>query len=216
MPPFPGLTPSLGWKREPARLYREIKPGRRAPLGLHTVSLRPRRPQTMFPEVPNALNGKLLVAASIQRASMALSSQSAERMRSAGGCQKVSIPDERAARHSPPTERPFVRAARPRAAEVRMRLTERPTEALHGNAELGKGPKRRGRFPGGRRAQAVWGSDTSSGHPSDDLTTAAKPSSFPIQPAPAPKEAPERARGPQGPSRAPAEQPREAGLAAAR
>ena len=43
----------------------------RGPLGRlsrdpRTASLRPRRPQTMLPEIPNALNGAPLVAASIQ------------------------------------------------------------------------------------------------------------------------------------------------------
>jgi hypothetical protein len=72
--------------------------------------------------VPSAaVNAALLVAVSIQTPAHYCPPNQHSRMQSAGGCQKVSSPDERAAHHSPLLQSaPLCLAARPSTEEVRI------------------------------------------------------------------------------------------------
>lgn len=141
------------------RLSQEMRAALSEPLLCPRVRVGPA--DNMLREAPNVVNGPLLVAMSIHRASAALSSLWLSRMQPAGGRQKVSSPDERAAVIRRATEPPFVPAAWPRTAEVRicgwLRAPQKQSMGMQGRRQE---PQAQCCLPGSRRGVAIWGSDT--------------------------------------------------------
>lgn len=87
---LPGLTPTPGWKHGPVRPSREIKTGPPRCLSASTSAADNVPRGSQRPEW-GPLGGSVHSGASV-----ALCSHRQSRMQSAGGCQKVSSPDERA------------------------------------------------------------------------------------------------------------------------
>lgn len=90
---FPRSDATCRWNRGPWELYAEIKPRKAAPLlGASWLARCSPGSADNASSSSQSVNGALLVAASIQRPGVALSSPRQSRMHCAGGCQKVSGP----------------------------------------------------------------------------------------------------------------------------